>query len=166
MEIAKKNRAQQRRLFTKACNEFDAEKVGLETSDKVIKLKIIEEKAILMINSEENVKQLLFSENVADAVIDKEIDESESYIDRWRLLQFKLQQLSLSEREEVSSNCSVSQQNTLLCYPKIQLPTFNGDIRSWVRFWGQFEKVGKDHNLDSHDKFAYMSQYMEKRKCC
>ncbi|GFT27397.1 uncharacterized protein NPIL_312471 [Nephila pilipes] len=75
---------------------------------------------------------------------------------------FKLQQLSLSEREEVSSNCSISQQNALLRYPKIQLPTFNGDIRSWVRFWGQFEKVDKDHNLDSHDKFAYLSRCMEK----
>ncbi|GFS32460.1 uncharacterized protein NPIL_22621 [Nephila pilipes] len=133
MEIAKKNRAQQRRLFTKACNEFDAEEASLETSDKLIKFKIFEEKAILMKNSEENCKHLLFSQNVADAVIDKEIDDSESYIDRWRLLQFQLQQLSLSEREEVSSNCSVSQQNTLLRYPKIQLPTFNGDIRSWVR---------------------------------
>ncbi|GFS82667.1 hypothetical protein NPIL_700761 [Nephila pilipes] len=67
MEVAKKNRAQQRRLLTKACNEFDAEEARLETSDKLIKLKIIEEKATLMINSEENVKQLLFSENVADA---------------------------------------------------------------------------------------------------
>ncbi|GFS75427.1 hypothetical protein NPIL_219261 [Nephila pilipes] len=108
MEIAKKNRAHQRRLFTKACNEFDAKEAGLETSDKLIKLKIIEKKAILMINVEENVKQLLFSENVADAVINKEIDDSESYIDRWRLLQFKLLHLSVSEREEVSSNCSVS----------------------------------------------------------
>ncbi|GFT57280.1 uncharacterized protein NPIL_666111 [Nephila pilipes] len=113
MEIAKKNRAQQRRLFTKACN---AEEASLETSDKLNKLKIIEEKAILMINSEENVKQT----------------------------------------RRVSS-----QQNTLLCYPKIQLLTFIGDIRSWVRFWGQFEKVDKDHYLDSHDKFPYLSQCMK-----
>ncbi|GFT15716.1 hypothetical protein NPIL_348751 [Nephila pilipes] len=89
MEIAKKNRTQQRRVMSQACNEFNAEEASLETSDKLIKLKTIEEKAILMINSEENVKQLLFSENVADAAIDKEINDSESYIDRWWLLQFK-----------------------------------------------------------------------------
>lgn len=163
MEVAKKNRTQQRRLFTKACNEFDAAEADLEASDKIIKLKIIEEKAMLMLTSEENVKQLLYSDGKAnDALIEQEIDESEIYIDRWRLLQLKLQQLSLIEREEISSNCSVSQQNTLLHYPKIQLPTFNGDIRCWVRFWGQFEKVDKDHNLDAHDKFAYLSQCMEK----
>ncbi|XP_055940814.1 uncharacterized protein LOC129971246 [Argiope bruennichi] len=162
METAKKNRTQQRRLFIKACNEFDAEETNLETSDKIIKLKIIEEKAMLMINSEDNVKEFLFSENVEDDVINKEIDESESYIDCWRLLQLKLQQLSIAGMEEVSSNCGVSQQNTLLRYPKIQLPTFNGDIRSWVSFWGQFEKVDNDQNLDLHDKFAYLSQCMEK----
>ncbi|KAF8784822.1 hypothetical protein HNY73_010443 [Argiope bruennichi] len=106
METAKKNRTQQRRLFTKACNEFDAEETNLETSDKIIKLKIIEEKAMLMINSEDNVKEFLFSENVEDDVINKEIDESESYIDRWRLLQLKLQQLSIAGTEEVSSNCA------------------------------------------------------------
>ncbi|XP_055936870.1 uncharacterized protein LOC129966470 [Argiope bruennichi] len=162
MENAKKNRTRQRRLFTKACKEFDAEETNLETSDKIIKLKIIEEKAMLMINSEDNVKEFLFSENFEDDVINKEIDESESYIDRWRLLQLKLQQLSTAGMEEVSSNCGVSQQNTLLRYPKIQLPTFNGDIRSWVSFWGQLEKVDKDQNLDLHDKFAYLSQCMEK----
>ncbi|KAF8786067.1 hypothetical protein HNY73_007832 [Argiope bruennichi] len=104
METAKKNRTQQRRLFIKACNEFDAEETNLETSDKIIKLKIIEEKAMLMINSEDNVKEFLFSENVEDDVINKEIDESESYIDCWRLLQLKLQQLSIAGMEEVSSN--------------------------------------------------------------
>lgn len=99
MEAAKKKRTQQRRLFSKACNEFDAEETNLEISDKIIKLTVIKEKATLMLNAEENVKQFLFSENVEDDVIEKEIDESETYIDRWQLLQFKLKQLSFSERE-------------------------------------------------------------------
>lgn len=162
MEAAKRNRTQQRRLFSKACNEFDAEEANLEISDKIIKLRVIEEKATIMINSEENVKQFLFSEDVEDSVIEREIDESETYIDRWRLLQLKLMQLSLSNKEDVFSNCSIPQPNVLLRYPKIQLPTFNGDLRNWVRFWGQFEKIDKDHNLDLHDKFAYLSQCMEK----
>lgn len=158
MEVAKKNRTQQRRLFTKACNEFEVQEANLSIYDKMIKLKVLEEKATIMIDSEENVKQFLFTENVEDSVIEKEIDESESYIDRWRVLQFKLKQLSLSEREDDFSNCSASQKNTLLRYPKIQLPTFNGDLRDWVRFWGQFEKIHKDQSLDQHDKFAYLSQ--------
>ena len=77
MEAAKKIRTQQRRLFSKAANEFDAEEANLEIYDKIMKLKVIEEKAILMLNAEEDVKQFLFSDDIKieNNVIEKEIDE-------------------------------------------------------------------------------------------
>ena len=31
-----------------------------------------------------------------------------------------------------------------------------------MRFWSQFEKIDKDHNLDLHNKFDCISQSMEK----
>ena len=45
MEAAKKIRTHQRRLFCKACNEFDAEEANLEIYDKIIKLRAIEKKS-------------------------------------------------------------------------------------------------------------------------
>ena len=64
----------------------------------------------------EDIRQFPFSGDIQieNIVIEKEVDESESFIDYRRLLYFKLKQFSLSEREDAFSNCSVSQQNTAL----------------------------------------------------
>ncbi|XP_035230187.1 uncharacterized protein LOC118202140 [Stegodyphus dumicola] len=52
--------------------------------------------------------------------------------------------------------------NTLLRYPKIKLPTFDGSVRNWLYFWGQFQKIDEDINIDFHDKSSYLSQVIEK----
>ncbi|GBO46110.1 hypothetical protein AVEN_180249-1 [Araneus ventricosus] len=53
-------------------------------------------------------------------------------------------------------------QNGVLRYPKLKLPTFDGNIKNWLGYWGQFKKIDTDPNLDDHDKFAYLLQSMEK----
>ncbi|GBN60290.1 hypothetical protein AVEN_49035-1 [Araneus ventricosus] len=45
---------------------------------------------------------------------------------------------------------------------KLKLPTFDGNIKNWLGYWGQFKKIDTDPNLDDHDKFAYLLQSMEK----
>jgi len=45
--------------------------------------------------------------------------------------------------------------------PKIELKTFNGDLREWLQFWSQFEKIDKDDSLHPSDKFQYLIQAME-----
>ncbi|GFS32220.1 hypothetical protein NPIL_466511, partial [Nephila pilipes] len=86
METVLKDRKQLRRLFTIACNSFDKAENQLSCVDKINKLKLIEEKALLMMACEEKFKQLLYSENTSDTEIEREVDESETYIDRWRSL--------------------------------------------------------------------------------
>ena len=146
-------RTLQRRLFS--------EEKNLEFSDKIIKLRLIEKKTMLMIKAAD-VQLFLFSGDIKSNVIEKEIDELENYIDRWQLLQFKLKQLSLSERADVFFELQCFQQNTLLCYSKIHLPTFDRDLRNRLRFWGQLERVDKDYDQDLHGKFAYLLQSMQK----
>ncbi|GBN49195.1 hypothetical protein AVEN_249663-1 [Araneus ventricosus] len=53
-------------------------------------------------------------------------------------------------------------QNAVLRYPKLKLPTFDGNIKNWLGFGGQFKKIDADTNLDDHDKFAYLLQSVEK----
>lgn len=163
MEKLKANRKQVRRLFTRACNDFDKEESLLENEDKISKLKLIESKAKLMLAAEEEVKQALLIECDNEEELDKEIDESENYIDRWRLLEIKLIGLLQLPKESslVDGNMNASY-STLLHYPKIKLPTFDGNVKNWLAFWGQFQKIDKDPNLDDHDKFSYLAQAMEK----
>ncbi|GFU06919.1 ras-related protein Rab-24 [Nephila pilipes] len=103
METVLKDRKQLRRLFTIACNSFDKADNQLSCVDKINKLKLIEEKALLMMACEEKFKQLLYSENTSDTEIEREVDESETYIDRWRSLKQNRWKynvtLSLGEKE-------------------------------------------------------------------
>ncbi|KAF8781353.1 hypothetical protein HNY73_011756 [Argiope bruennichi] len=144
METAKKNRTQQRRLFTKACNEFDAEETNLETSDKIIKLKIIEEKAMLMINSEDNVKEFLFSDNVEDDVINKEIDESESYIDRWRLLELLVASIGTRLVQKVIENLKLE-----------NIPIFFGLTPVPPCVWIKVAKTGPPFVYNGYEKLDW-----------
>ncbi|CAG9814315.1 unnamed protein product [Phaedon cochleariae] len=45
--------------------------------------------------------------------------------------------------------------------PRIELKEFNGHVRSWIGFWGQFKKIDEDETIDNIDKFEYMLQAME-----
>ncbi|GFT15639.1 hypothetical protein NPIL_434321, partial [Nephila pilipes] len=107
METVLKDRKQLRRLFTIACNSFDKAENQLSCVDKINKLKLIEEKALLMMACEEKFKQLLYSENTSDTEIEREVDESETYIDRWRSLKQKSAHRRVREK-----NTNESDQNS------------------------------------------------------
>ncbi|GFS33945.1 hypothetical protein NPIL_489141 [Nephila pilipes] len=134
METVLKDRKQLRRLFTIACNSFDKAENQLSCVDKINKLKLIEEKALLMMACEEKFKQLLYSENTSDTEIEREVDESETYIDRWRSLKQKLESFVIEQLSSKNESFNIVT-NTLLNYPKIKLPTFDEKIR-FPRYFG------------------------------
>ncbi|GFT58782.1 histone-lysine N-methyltransferase SETDB1 [Nephila pilipes] len=132
METVFKDRKQLRRLFTIACNSFDKAENQLSCVDKINKLKLIEEKALLMMACEEKFKQLLYSENTSDTEIEREVDESETYIDRWRSLKQKLESFVIEQLSSKNESFNIVT-NTLLNYPKIKLPTFDDSFTLFPR---------------------------------
>ncbi|GBM61448.1 hypothetical protein AVEN_96559-1 [Araneus ventricosus] len=48
--------------------------------------------------------------------------------------------------------------NTLLHYPKIKLPSFDGNVKKWLGFWGHFQRIDNYPNMVNYDKFAHLSQ--------
>lgn len=42
--------------------------------------------------------------------------------------------------------------------PKLTLKQFDGNVRNWLGFWGQFKKIHDDTNLEPEDKFQYLIQ--------
>ena len=68
-------------MFSKACNEFEAKEANLEIYDKIIKLRVVEEKAMLTLRNEEDLKHTVSDDIKFESnVMEKEIDESESCI--------------------------------------------------------------------------------------
>ena len=42
--------------------------------------------------------------------------------------------------------------------PKIEIKKFNGELKEWLGFWSQFEKIHSDEELHNSDKFQYLVQ--------
>lgn len=40
----------------------------------------------------------------------------------------------------------------------MKLREFDGDIKEWLQFWSQFEKIYEDSDIVNSDKFQYILQ--------
>ncbi|GBM36320.1 hypothetical protein AVEN_163254-1 [Araneus ventricosus] len=161
MDVLKCKRSQFRRLFSKALNDFEKSEFDLSINERILKLRLIEEKAKPMLEMEETYREELIKTENNETIINHEFDESECYIDKWRIAESKLASL-LAEKDSSSVVNGSFTQIAVLRYPKLKLPTFDGNIKNWLGYWGQFKKIDTDPNLDYHDKFAYLLQSMEK----
>uniref|UniRef100_A0A6P7G2D3 Uncharacterized protein LOC114333522 n=1 Tax=Diabrotica virgifera virgifera TaxID=50390 RepID=A0A6P7G2D3_DIAVI len=45
--------------------------------------------------------------------------------------------------------------------PKIEIKKFDGNVKNWINFWGQFRKIDEDADLPNEDKFQYLIQSTE-----
>lgn len=45
--------------------------------------------------------------------------------------------------------------------PVIELLKFDGNVKNWLLFWGQFKKIHEDPNIDDDDKYQYLIQATE-----
>lgn len=104
---------------------------------------MIEEKVKLIIDVEYKIREIFYSKEVDKETTDKDSDVSEVYIDHLNILQQKLNELLIVKHEDLKSDITMINNNTLLNYLKIQLPTFNGEIENWLQFWGQLKKTIK-----------------------
>ncbi|GBN08003.1 hypothetical protein AVEN_215207-1 [Araneus ventricosus] len=41
---------------------------------------------------------------------------------------------------------------------RLELRKFNGDVKEWLYFWRQFEKIHADSSIEDLDKFQYLLQ--------
>ncbi|XP_054259236.1 uncharacterized protein LOC128983979 [Macrosteles quadrilineatus] len=167
----KTERTQLRRTFTKCRNEMDkllAEDIKDEVTIKS-NLNKLQDKAERLFKQDEDIKEALF-ENLAtkEEDLEDEFDTTESYRDMLSsmrayghfIIQVGLSQQSRSEvGDTVHSLKLVSKKG--LSLPKLQLNQFDGDVKNWIGFWGQFKKVHEDPDLEPEDKFQYLIQSLK-----
>ncbi|XP_066907403.1 uncharacterized protein [Halyomorpha halys] len=81
----------------------------------------------------------------------KEFEESEPN---------KIQQTAREKEQCECSVCSSASNNKKgnLKLPKIELKKFNGEIKEWLGFWGQFSRIHEDPQIKPEDKFQYLIQ--------
>lgn len=171
MDRLKKERALLRRAFTIAEKECEN---AFESSDQqslVSSFKYYEEKSISLSKVDDAIKDLWLSdENTDEEIIFADFDSAETYKKRFITMKSKYEEYLQTKKD----NCSVQSEQTpnARCYnevdqrrrfvlPKIELRKFDGEVKSWLGFWGQFHKIHDDVNIDTDDKYQYLIQATE-----
>ena len=165
MDKLNRERTQLRRSFTKAVNEAKCllEKEEKQRIDVRKILDTLEDKASRMFKIDEEIKEMYLVDDAFDEdTFGKEFDSAESYRNNWISIKNDcediLNKFLPNDIDQVSvSNNSFSMKRHFRL-PKIELKQFDGNIRNWLSFWGQFRKIDDDSNIDDDDKFQYLYQ--------
>ncbi|UYV68872.1 hypothetical protein LAZ67_6001388 [Cordylochernes scorpioides] len=65
-------------------------------------------------------------------------------------------------QQERKGSTSASMEKRICKLPKLELLKFNGTLKEWLPWWGQFERIHQDDSLSGVDKFHYLHQAVTK----
>ena len=108
---------------------------------------------------------------IDEDALEADIEEAAHFCDRVReprvraaKLIFDKQQHALKEKETVNMSVASSQSGTGAVnarLPKIQLPSFSGDVKQWTSFWEQFLVIVHETDLPEITKFTYLKSVLK-----
>lgn len=174
MEVKKKYRSALRSSFTKCANELE-HLLAAETLDlpeiSVNWTLLCGKNEVLETANNEICSLLLESVETSEADLEAEMDSVDSYKRRFVALERRYHDVQPSEENTshrksgsaddlvsaVGSNSIVTGRRKFKL-PRIELPKFDGNIRDWLPFWGQFSKIDRDPDIDDSDKIQYLIQ--------
>lgn len=162
LESVKKNRRPFRAQITKMKTSLDAMCTGANVDHKALKLNLslFEDINKKMVELDTLALEKAVEEGKTDAEVDAEMQTIIDY--KQKVAETREGVYSILTATGASSSTfqdpGASQRNFKL--PKIQMKTFNGDLKEWLGFWSQFQKIHDDKNLHASDKFQYLMQAM------
>ncbi|CAH2990102.1 unnamed protein product [Chilo suppressalis] len=104
------------------------------------------------------------SEDFDEAVFETDQYKSLEYRQRWLNLQNRYRKLvkpSISDDGSTVKSVHEGYEGTSkrrINIPKLDLVKFDGNVKNWLLFWGQFKKIHEDADLDDIDKFQFLMQ--------
>lgn len=117
--------------------------------------------------------EMLDQEDLPNEDLDKEKESSQDYEMKFELTKLKIQELEskgqrrmddldLDRNADNQSNLSVSSDHCKsLKLPPINIETFDGELKNWLPFWGQFEHIHNDETISTFHKFRILHQSMK-----
>lgn len=152
-----KERGMLRSIFTKKCDELSS----VDNNNYAVLLAQINDKYSRITELDLEIKTLIYDEKEDESILEerllKEIEDSERYRDKW---------ISINNKQEfggklIKDEVNVCKVNSNMKLPAIKLIQFDGNPKKWLSFWGQFEKLHLDANLDGNDKYHYLMQALD-----
>lgn len=159
MDRAKKSRKPVRQQVTKLCNEIEAEiATGVPYRQTLLDLlKKLDVASTKLINEDDKVKEAMLDDDVADVDLETEADDCEKYQDKILVAERIARNAITPEVSNQIPSCSSTPANGTdhtksFKLPKIELRKFNGELKEWLGWWSQFEKIHVDTKIHDSDK--------------
>ncbi|XP_037049621.1 uncharacterized protein LOC119083915 [Bradysia coprophila] len=171
MDKLKKLRAPIRAAFTKTANAI--EEILKEKEINIDQLQalgdVLDKKAESLVQLDQKIMDTMVEEDLPEEQINEEYEKSSEYEEKMCFYRRRIESLMQRLKPIASDTNSdvfgtvVSRQKTEKKYklPKIEFTKFKGDLKEWLAFWAQFQKIHKDEEMADEDKFHYLRQSTE-----
>ncbi len=113
---------------------------------------------------------ILVEENANEEEQDKEFQTVMDYEKKFRAVKVPLDKVLFTEIVDKHTGSIVASEHSHFSnsgmrrnqvqLPKIQLKKFSGDVKDWLGFWAQFQKIHEDEDIAVADKFQYLVHSM------
>lgn len=117
---------------------------------------------------DEQILKEMASANLTEEQEDAEMNDISSYRQKMEMMRINVEKLNpeptFVSPESVNGTTTTEKTSSRqFKLPRIELQKFTGDIKDWLRFWAQFQKIDEDPSLMGSDKFWYLLQSLEPR---
>ncbi|UYV67536.1 hypothetical protein LAZ67_5001142 [Cordylochernes scorpioides] len=111
------------------------------------------------------IGNLLIEEDASEDLFLAEAEGCNAYECMLATIEVKVQEALESiaaVQQERKGSTSASMEKRICKLPKLELLKFNGTLKEWLPWWGQFERIHQDDSLSGVDKFHYLHQAVTK----
>lgn len=164
MDVVKKQRIVQRRLFTKNLNSFIAKcnDVTASSDDRQVALQMLESRMqeLELVNTK--YVDLLSETSAVERDIEAERKVHDAY--KQKFLESKLRflgQLDANTQQESHSNRIMIQSGQSLEPSCLEVVKYSGGVSTWLQFWSHFRTIHEDDTATSEEKLIYLKWMME-----
>jgi len=116
---------------------------------------------------DQNIKDALLDEDVAEHVYSAECISIEEYEDKsmaaFSAVELIMPPPNIPAPSKYSTAVSGSERKRTYKIPKFEIKKFYGDVIGWLSSWNQFQRNHIDQDLHDADKFQFLSQAMSRK---
>ncbi|UYV72973.1 hypothetical protein LAZ67_10001348, partial [Cordylochernes scorpioides] len=149
----------------KTTEEFLSGILPIPVEDIEYNREIIEETHSELLVIQSKIRDFMLTSDVSEEELEQDDEEALQYTQRYKRIYKKC--LALVEPRITASSPTTSEvsfasssHHRTVKLPKIELKKFTGEIKDWLGWWAQFNKIHVDPTLEDTDKFQYLVQSM------
>lgn len=169
MDRAKQVRRPVRSQLTKLINECKTlvSQNPVNKPSLQVKLQVMEAVAAELEEKDQKVLDIMIDDGMDEQAQDLEYEAAIKYKEHYLEIKIKIE--SLLTPDNSASNPRTGPVNTAgdaskphnFKLPRIELRKFDGDLKNWLGWWSQFQKIHLDKDINDADKIQYLFQAME-----